>query len=116
VFGVLKRKQKTHGTGLRVGSADTVDCALDFMLTKRSQDFSASGDSFGYFDPSRPWDQGCRVILIKVEHVRPGLAPDIEQVGKTSGRQQHDITAAPLQQGVGCHGSTMRELAEFGEI
>ena len=98
MFGVLKRKQKTHGTGLRVSSADTVDHAFDFKPAKRNQNLSTNGDSFGHFYPSRPWDQGGRVILKKVEHVRPGLAPDIEQIGKTGGCQQHDITTAPLQQ------------------
>ena len=103
VVRIEKREQQADGARLRSrflqrrhrpGQGTGVELA--YHLAPRR-------DSLRYFKAQRAGDQGRRVVALQIEHVRAGLAPNLEEVAEPFGSDQRDLSAAPLDEGVGGH-------------
>ena len=66
-------------------------------------------DPLADLEPPLARHQRRREVGIEVVHMRPDLAPDLEQVAKAARRDQRDPAALPLDQRVGADGRAMRQ-------
>ena len=110
VHVVEEGEHEAHGDRLHaVEATERADERIDLGVVEGGDDCSLRVDPLRHLEPLPAGDEHRGGVLEEIVEVRAGGAPDLEKIAEPAGRDQGDVRALGLEEGVGDDGGGVGE-------